>query len=234
MSFPPSLHPISLVRTFQASARRTPAKLAVIGEDYALTYAELMAQASNQTRASNPIADWIASMMASETDEHGPAATVMEGSEALTLSHRTLALRALNCIVEHARFGRERATMALGLPLDCARGRVAATISLWLGSTLHLARPGTCIELIASGKCDTAWLGSSDWGAIAAGLPSPPNSFRLAICDGLPPAAVRTALVDWLGAARVTAESGSIASGKLFRHPGLAAQGEPFVGASCA
>jgi hypothetical protein len=234
MSFPPSLHPISLVRTFQASARRTPAKLALIGEDYALTYAELMAEASKNTRASNPIADWIASMIASETDENGPAATVMEGSEAITLSHRTLALRALNCIVEHAQFGRERATMALALPLDSARGRVAATISLWLGSTLRVTRPGTCIELITSGKCDSAWLGASDWETIVAGLPSAPDNFRLAICDGLPPAAVRTALVNWLGAARVTAETGSIASGKLFRHPGLATQGEPFVGALCA
>src|SRR5687768_1318270 len=140
MSFPPSLHPISLVRTVHASARRTPNKLAVVAEDASLTYAQLMQEAAavrnpganigNAPRAA-VIVDWLGAMMTAERDdEHAMAATALEGGEAVKLSHRTLALRALNCIVEHAAFGRERATMAMALPLDCARGLVAATVSL--------------------------------------------------------------------------------------------------------
>jgi hypothetical protein len=243
MRFPPSLHPISLARAFQASARRTPDKLAVVGEDASLTYAQLMKEAAGVRNRTGTIGgapqaavivDWLGAMMKAESaEEHAPAATVMEGGEAVTLSHRTLALRALNCMVEHAAFGRERATLAVALPLDCARALVAATVSLWLGSTLRLARAGSGLELVSSGECETAWLGRLDWDAPTSGRPSPPASFRLLICDGLPPEPVRSNLRDWLGASRVTAETGSIATGKLFRHPGLAAQGEPFVGALC-
>jgi hypothetical protein len=126
------------------------------------------------------------------------------------------------------------------LPLETARGLVAATISLWLGSTLHLLRHGALDVLvvgISSGQFETAWLGAAEFAALEQGhgpLPRAADSFRLLICDGLPPARARGRLIEWLGAGRLTGQTGRISTGVLYRHPGLAEKGEPFVGALCA
>lgn len=244
MSFAPSLHPVSLVRAIRASAGRTPDKIAVAGEDRALSYAQLVAEAGGAKNASIRIQNapqaasvvgWLAGMMAAETqwDENDPAAILPDGR----FSHRELALRALNSIVEHAAFGRERAVLATALPLGSPRGLVAATISLWLGSTLQLLKPGNAasiIEGIESGRFETAWFGVAEFDQLQGPLPEASEKFRLAICDGLPSAHTRALLLNWLGATRVTAETGSVPGGNLFRHPGLVEKGEPFVGSLCA
>lgn len=200
MGFTDSLHPLSIDDGIRAAARRMPARVAVVEPDgTSLSYAALIAAAGQHGAAQahpSPVVRWLSAMMADASrDEHRTAAVV----DGIALSHRAILLRAFDRIVLHPAFDRD-GHLALALPLSSASALVAATISLWLGSTLHLLQPGTLAPLvqgIAEGRFDTCWADFDGLGSEP--LPKPAERFVLAVCGGKP----SPRLVDWLGAARV-------------------------------
>ncbi len=196
MGFAPSLHPISIVDGIRAAARRTPLRIAVLEANEALSYSQLMAAAEAEAgQAELSIVRWLAAMMVDSSDDENRLAPGQK------LSHREIVLRALDTAVVHPVFDRD-ASMASSLPLDTAAGGVAATLSLWLGGTLHLLLPGSLApyEGMATGRFQTCWLGRSDYSVFESkAWPPPANDFRLALCDGPPP----PRLLEWLGPQRV-------------------------------
>ena len=210
--FTGGLHPLSILEGVRAAALRTPRRIALVEGDMALSYAELM-QAAGRVAAGEPHAcaavQWLGAMSADASAGEGrPAATVQEGSRVRTLSHREVLLRAFDRIVEHAAFDRD-GVIATPLPFSSAGGVVAVTIALWLGSTVHLLRPGELAALaqgIAQGRFNTCWLGASELAALAKvqqPLPAPADAFVLAVCEEAPSEGLRRRLADWLGASRV-------------------------------
>ena len=183
MGFTASLHPLSLAGAVRASALRTPQRIAVIEGERALTYAALMAAARDGRSNASPVAQWLAAEMADE-------------STGENLRHRAMILRALDNVVEHAAFDRDGAS-ASSLPLDTEMGAVAATVSLLLGSTLHIVNLDGLADGIGAGRFQTCWLRSEEksW----KGLPRPAAAFRLALCVGMP----SSELIQWLGEERV-------------------------------
>jgi hypothetical protein len=102
-------------------------------------------------------------------------------------AERELILRALRNIVEYAAFDRDEVS-ASTLPRDTPAGAVAATVALILGATHHIVTPQELVRGVAEGRFQTAWLD-----ALPAVLPRPAPGFRLALCEGEPPAGV----ADW-------------------------------------
>jgi hypothetical protein len=202
LGFTGSLHPLSVVDGIRAAALRTPARTAIVNEDGTrISYTELMAATGR-----SPLVQWLAAMSAQpSTDENRSAAIPQDPA----LSHRALLLQALERIVVHAAFDRD-GHMALTLPLSGSSAYVAATISLWLGGTLHLLPPGSIERLaegIAQGRFDTCWIGAADFEALenrAARLPPPSERFVLALCDGAPASSASQRLAEWLGPGRVS------------------------------
>jgi hypothetical protein len=200
MAFAASLHPLSLADAFRASALRTPGRVALAAGGELLSYADLLRPQPGRKYAS-PTAVWLAGVMAQPPDgEDRPAAVLQDG----VMSHREIALRALDNIVEHAAYDRD-ATLACTLPAETRNALVAATVALWLGATLHQAPPGEIgplLDGIAAGRFQTWWLGRADAAALAARavLPAPPASFRMAILAEPASPAVREPLAGWLGA----------------------------------
>ena len=203
MAFAASLHPLSLAAAFRASALRTPGRVALEAGGEVLSYADLLRPQPDRKYAS-PTAVWLAGVMAQPPDGEGRSAVALrEGS----MSHREVALRALDNIVEHAAYDRD-GTLACTLPTDTRNAIIAATIALWLGATLHQGPPGEIgpvLHGIGAGRFETWWLGRADADALArhAALPAPPASFRMAILAEPASAAVRERLAGWLGAARL-------------------------------
>lgn len=201
MGFTESLHPLSIDDGIRAAARRTPGRTAVVEPDgTSLSYSALIA-AAEQAGATHahpsPVVRWLSAMMADTSREENRTAATVEG---VAISHRTILLRAFDRIVAHAAFDRD-GNLAVALPLSSAPALVAATISLWLGGTLHLLRPGDVAPLvrgIADGRFDTCWANFD--GLEGEPLPKPAEGFVLAVCNANPSAR----LVDWLGASRVT------------------------------
>ena len=195
-----SLHAISVTDAIRAAAGRTPRRVAVVEGDCTLTYEALFDAA--QRPQPGAVAQWIAAMRADVgDDENRPAAA--------GLSHRELALRALDRIVEHGAFDRD-GTIACALPFPSPGAYVAATISLWLGSTLQVIPPGDLDRLaegLAQGRFQTCFLGAAELAALdarRAPLPSPSPEFLLAVCEFASAPDARHRLSQWLGAHRVT------------------------------
>lgn len=210
--FTGSLHPLSIVDGVRAAARRTPRRIALVEGNVRLSYAELM-QAADRVAAGDlhacAVAQWLGAMIADPASgENRAAAVVREGSELRTLSHREVLLRAFDHIVVHAAFDRD-GVMAMPLPFPSAGGVVAVTIALWLGSTVHMLRPGELASLargIAEGRFHTCWLGDRELAALAKAqqpLAAPADAFVLAVCEQVLSEGLRRRLEDWLGAARI-------------------------------
>jgi hypothetical protein len=100
---------------------------------------------------------------------------------------RELILRALRNIVEYAAFDRDEVS-ASTLSRDTPAGAVAATVALILGATHHIVTPRELVQGVAEGRFQTAW-----FDALPAELPRPAAGFRLALCEGEPPAGLK----DW-------------------------------------
>jgi hypothetical protein len=184
-------------------------------------------------------------------DPSQPALQPASQTATQPLSERVTVLRLLSAAVSHGVFSKDIVS-GVPLPLTACNGVVAALLPLWLGGTLHLFDPGdisTIVEAVSTGRVNQLWLGEVELNALSmysdahesiqASAPRtiPPNtlnppaaSFRLAVCEGLPSDTVASTLLAWLGKNRVTAETGTEASGTLRRHPGLELQGEPCVG----
>ncbi len=168
-----------------------------------------------------------------------PALQPASQSAPQPLSERVTVLRLLSAAVSHGVFSKDIVS-GVPLPLTAWTGVVAALLPLWLGGTLHLFNPGdmsVIVEAVSSGRVNQLWLGEAEFCALSmhantplTTLNPPAASFRLAVCEGLPSETVGSTLLAWLGKNRVTAETGTEASGTLRRHPGLESQGEPCVG----
>jgi hypothetical protein len=207
LAFTSSLHQLSIFDGIRAAAARTPHRIAIVEGGESLSYAQLMAVAG--CAQTSPILRWLGSMrVQAPADETQVAATMHDGESTVELSHRELLLLAFDRIVIHAAFDRD-GVLAMPLPLSLASAWVAATISLWLGGTLHLLQPGSLDALahgMAHGRFNTCWLGAAELEALGRrrdALPSPAETFLLAVCDPSPSAQVRERLVAWLGPARV-------------------------------
>lgn len=173
--FTASLHPLSLADAVRASALRTPGRIAVVDGGAALTYAGIAAGGASR------IARWL-SQFQGHRDGEDPG-------------ERALILRALDNVVQHAAFDRDEAT-ASSLPLDTEAGATAAALALLLGCTLHLVDARELAAGVAAGTFRTCWLAAAQ---VPEGAPAPAAGFRLALCEGAPPAS----LVRWLGQDRV-------------------------------
>ena len=182
--FTASLHPLSLAGAVRASALRRPQRLAVVEDKQPpLSYAALMAAARDGRSHASPVVRWLAAEMAQDTAGENPR-------------HRTLMLRALDNVVEHAVFDRDGAS-ATTLPLDTEMGATAAMVSLLLGATLHVVDADALADGIAAGRFQTCWLCCEE--KLWQGLPRPATVFRLALCIGTP----SSELIRWLGRDRV-------------------------------
>lgn len=168
-----------------------------------------------------------------------PALQPASQSAPQPLSERVTVLRLLSAAVSHGVFSKDIVS-GVPLPLTAWTGTVAALLPLWLGGTLQLLNPGdmsAIVEAVSTGRVNQVWLGEAEFCALSlhgntplTTLNPPTASFRLAVCEGLPSETVASTLLAWLGKNRVTAETGTEASGTLRRHPGLERQGEPCVG----
>lgn len=180
-------------------------------------------------------------------DTSQPALQPASQSAPQPLSERVTVLRLLSAAVSHGVFSKDIVS-GVPLPLTAWTGVVAALLPLWLGGTLHLFDQGdmsAIVEAVSAGRVNQLWLGDAEFSALSiyadsqastqantplTALHAPSASFRLAVCEGLPSETVASMLLAWLGKNRVTAETGTEASGSLRRHPGLERQGEPSVG----
>jgi hypothetical protein len=194
LGFTASLHPLSVWDGVRAAALRTPRRTAVVEDDgTAVMYAELMT-----TSGGSPLRDWLATLRADRSADENRAAA--EG-----LSHRELVLQAFDRVVVHAAFDRD-GHMATTLPSSSPSFFIAATISLWLGGTLHLLPAGDITRLaagIAEGRFDTCWIGAADLTMLeqhTGPLTPPAERFVLALCEGEP----GPRLKHWLGRERAT------------------------------
>jgi hypothetical protein len=256
--FTPSLHQVTVLQGVLASVKRTPEKIAITENGYSLTYEELRI-AITAKDVQRHLAMWpavrtktlvqlLAKAYASGTgfdesriflDPPQPALQPASQSAPQPLSERVTVLRLLSAAVSHGVFSKDIVS-GVPLPLTTWTGVVAALLPLWLGGTLHLFNPGdmsVIVEAVSSGRVNQLWLGEAEFCALSLSadtplttLNPPAASFRLAVCEGLPSETVGSTLLAWLGKNRVTAETGTEASGTLRRHPGLELQGEPCVG----
>jgi hypothetical protein len=256
--FTPSLHQVTVLQGVLASVKRTPEKIAITENGYSLTYEQLRI-AITVKDVQRHLAMWpavrtkilvqlLAKAYASGTgfdesriflDSSEPALQPASQSAPQPLSERVTVLRLLSAAVSHGVFSKDIVS-GVPLPLTTWTGVVAALLPLWLGGTLHLFNPGdmsVIVEAVSSGRVNQLWLGEAEFCALSLSAdtplttPYPPAaSFRLAVCEGLPSETVGSTLLAWLGKNRVTAETGTEASGTLRRHPGLESQGEPCVG----
>lgn len=256
--FTPSLHQVTVLQGVLASVKRTPEKIAITENGYSLTYEQLRI-AITAKDVQRHLAMWpavrtktlvqlLAKAYVSGTDfdesrifldPPQPAPQPASQSAPQPLSERVTVLRLLSAAVSHGVFSKDIVS-GVPLPLTVWTGVVAALLPLWLGGTLHLFNPGdmsAIVEAVSTGRVNQVWLGEAEFCALSlhantplTTLNPPAASFRLAVCEGLPSENVASTLLAWLGENRVTAETGTEASGTLRRHPGLECQGEPCVG----
>ena len=234
-----TLHDLALSDAVLASAARTPTKAAIAIDGIAIDYRQLIAMVDQQAPTPPGIDALIQCLRASSatpSDENAACLTL----PSCVMTQRMVMLRVLNAAVVHRAFSRDTQS-ASALPLDAATGIIAAMLPLVLGGTLHVVQNGdlSAIErLIASGTVNHAWLGAAELAALDSdpreyqGLRAPAPTFRLLICAGFPAAKVRDRLTAWVGAERLTAESGDDRTGPQRRFPGLDAHGEPYDGAT--
>lgn len=252
--FTPSLHQVTVLQGVLASVKRTPEKIAITENGYSLTYEQLRI-AITAKDVQRHLAMWpavrtktlvqlLAKAYVSGTDFDesriflDPPQPASQ-SAPQPLSERVTVLRLLSAAVSHGVFSKDIVS-GVPLPLTVWTGVVAALLPLWLGGTLHLFNPGdmsAIVEAVSTGRVNQVWLGEAEFCALSlhantplTTLNPPAASFRLAVCEGLPSENVASTLLAWLGENRVTAETGTEASGTLRRHPGLECQGEPCVG----
>ena len=256
--FTPSLHQVTVLQGVLASVKRTPEKIAITENGYSLTYEQLRI-AITVKDVQRHLAMWpavrtkilvqlLAKAYASGTgfdesriflDSSEPALQPASQSAPQPLSERVTVLRLLSAAVSHGVFSKDIVS-GVPLPLTAWTGVVAALLPLWLGGTLHLFDPGdmpAIVEAVSTDRVNQLWLGEAEFCVLSiyantplTTLKPPAASFRLAVCEGLPSETVASTLLAWLGKNRVTAETGTEASGTLRRHPGLECQGEPCVG----
>ena len=221
-----SLHALSVAQGVRASVMRTPAKAAIITGGQTVTYAALGALLDGAQAGDGP--EWLPALLGAlrsspalargEADEQAAFAAFSSAS------HRELVLGLFDLSVAHAAFSRDTVSAMPLVPGD-ACFELAVLAPLWLGGTLVCLPPGDAGALaqsIGSGRVNQAWLSATQWAdpAFAHAMPPASPRFRLLVCDGLPPLPVANRLRDWLGAARVTAQT----PGR--RHPGLDEAGE--------
>lgn len=221
-----SLHALSVAQGVRASVMRTPAKPAIIAGRHTWTYAALGAQMDGAPVGGGP--DWLSALI--DALRAGPALARSEADEQAAFApfsaagHRELVLGLFDLSVAHAAFSRDSVS-AMPLSPGDACFELAVLAPLWLGGTLVCLPPGDAgalAQAIGSGRVNQAWLSAAQWADPGFTHAMPPASpgFRLLVCDGLPPLEVASRLRDWLGAARVTAQT----PGR--RHPGLDEAGE--------
>lgn len=240
--FTPSLHQLSVLQGVMASVNRTPHKIAIEENGHCLTYEDLHAaiiatdvfghMKGWPTERTKVIVQWLASAHASGAAFNEDRIFIEQPQP---LSERVIVLRLLSAAVSHGAFSRDIVS-GVPLPLSEWTGVVAALLPLWLGGTLHLFDPGS-IALIAdavgAGRVNQIWLGQAEFDVLslnADNLPLPAPSFRLAVCNGMPADSAASTLTGWLGSERITAETRTEELGALRRHPGLAREGEPYIG----
>ena len=234
-----TLHDLTLFDAVLASVARTPTKAAIAIDGIEIGYRQLIAMVDLQAPTPPGIDALIQCLRASagsSSDENAVCLTF----PSCVMTARLVMLRVLNAAVVHRAFSRDTLS-ASALPFDTATGIVAAMLPLVLGGTLHLVSTGdlsTIERLIASGSVNQAWLGPAELARLDNDPPqyqalrAPAPAFRLLICVGLPATKVRDRLTAWVGAERLTAESGADRTGPQRRFPGLDENGEPYDGAT--
>jgi hypothetical protein len=226
MGFPASLQALSVAQGVRASVMRTPAKPAIIAGDATIDYAALGAAIDGEQPAAGP--SWLPGLLAALRASRLPARSDADEGAVFApfsaSSHRELVLGLFDLAVAHAAFSRDTVSAMPLVPGD-ASFELAVLAPLWLGGTLVCPPPGEAgafAQAIESGSVNQAWMSATQWNdpVFARAMPPAPPGFRLLVCDGMPPLAVVNRLRDWLGTARVTAQT----PGR--RHPGLDEAGE--------
>ena len=241
MTRAPSLHELSVTDAVRASVERTPDKAAIVEGTTIVRYRDLLA--SHPQAGTSALAtirnwfDWFDWLGRPNVEPEQASFVTVSGA---TLTHRVLMMRVLNTAMVHRAFSRDVVSASL-LPLNSAAGVVAAMAPLILGGTLHCLAPSDISALarsISAGFVNQAWIGTAALAELDRArirdLDAPHPDFRLLIATPRPGPIARGRLLEWLGAERVTAESGDDTTGPVLRYPGLMDEAEPFDGASLA